>query len=364
MKIKSKTIQISEAFQLLSSVIPARSPRPTLNNIKIETKDNTVELSATDSEIALRYTLSEVEILEPGVVSIPASKVAAILRETSDETVELESQGEEFLIRTLDSSYRLVGDDPHNFPFVPFIDDATSISIPSKLVSSCIQKTSFATSKEKTRYALNGILVSISDTSVKMVATDGKRLAFVEETFDGEPVESFEAIVPTKAMSILERLADGEAAVAISAQENLVQFVTGSVLLCAKLVEGTFPNYHEVIPTDYSKSVSVNKEMLFSAVRRASLFTSEESKAVNLNVKDRTITLKSHSDTAGDAQIQIPIEQDEELEIAVNPEFLIDLLRVSDNENIVLEFMDFNRPLVIKPAEGYVNVIMPISATN
>ena len=364
MKIKSKTHQISEAFQFLYSVIPARSPRPTLNNVKIETKDDSVELSATDSEIALRYTLTEVEILELGVVSIPASNVTAILRETSNETVELESQGEEFFIRTLDSSYRIVGDDPHNFPFIPFIDDAASISIPSNLVSSCIQKTSFATSKEKTRYALNGILVSISGTTVEMVATDGKRLALVEKTFEGQAVESFEAIVPTKAMSILERLAEGDAPVAISVQENLVQFVTGSVMLCAKLVEGTFPNYREVVPANYSKSISVNKEMLFSAVKRASLFTSEESKAVNLSAKDQTITLKSHSDAAGDAQIQIGVEQDEEMEIAVNPEFLIDLLRVSDNEDIVLEFMDFNRPLVIKPAEGYLNVIMPISATN
>jgi len=363
LKVQFKTNQLSEAFQLLSSVIPIRSPRPTLNNVKIESRDGSVELSATDSEIALRYLISDVEIIEGGVISIPASKVTAILRETLDETVELESQGEEFWIRSKDSSYRIAGDDPHNFPFIPFIAEASSISVPSQLIANCIQKTSFATSKEKTRYALNGILLSISGYNLAMVATDGKRLALVQKTFEAQVEEHLEAIIPTKAMSILERVGESNSSVAISIQENLVQFVIGRLTLCAKLVEGTFPNYREVVPTNYSKKLLVNKEMLLSAVKRASLFTSEESKAVNLIAKDSILTLKARSDVTGDAQIQIVIEQKEELDIAVNPEFLIDILRVSDEENIVLEFMDFNRPLLIKPVEGYINVIMPISAT-
>lgn len=368
MKFKCKTEDIAHAFQLLVSVIPGRTPRPTLNNVKIETKENSLELSATDSEIALSYVIDGVAVEEPGVVSIPGNHMSSILRETFDAEVAFSAEGESCELQTADSVYRISGDDPHNFPFIPLIDeDVGSIELPVSVMRDAIRKTAFATSREKTRYALNGILTKISGNKLEMVSTDGKRLARISKELpqgiDGE----ISAIVPTKAMQLIERIGEGAGEgekLQLSLKENIVQLRMPNITLCAKLVDGNFPNYEEVIPTDYTKRITLNCALLNSGMRRASLFTSEESRAVQFTLAGEILTLQSHSDVAGEAKIELKVEGNEhEIDVAFNPEFLLDVLRVTVSETLDIEFMDFNRPVLIKSEEGYVNVIMPISAS-
>jgi len=264
--------------------------------------------------------------------------------------------------------YRISGDDPHNFPFIPLLDDdASAVELPVAVIRNAIHKTAFATSREKTRYALNGILIKISSNKLEMVATDGKRLALVtKELLQGVDSE-ISAIVPTKAMQLVERIGEGareEDKLQLSLKENIAQLEMPNITLCGKLVDGTFPNYEEVVPTDYTKRITLNCALLNSGMRRASLFTSEESRAVQVTLAGDLLTLRSHSDIAGDAKIELKVEGNEhEIDVAINPEFLLDVLRVTVSETLDIEFMDFNRPILIKSEEGYVNVVMPISAS-
>ena len=364
MNFKCKTSEITRAFQLLTSVIPARSPRPALNNVKIEGKEDRLELCATDSEIALQITIQGVSVETPGIISIPGGSVAAILRETSDEEILFTSEAERCALKTRDSVYELSGDDPHNFPFVPFIEEAQAVELPVPALRESIGKTAFSTGKEKTRFALNGILLEISGNTMKMVATDGKRLSLITKELTQSVGEDLSAIVPTKAMNLVERITEGAEVAQLSLHESIIQFRVNEVTLCAKLVDGNFPSYNEVIPDDYTKFAKVDTATFFSGVRRAALFTSEDSRSIQMSLCGSKLQLKSRSEMAGNAEIEMEVENEGDLvEIAFNPDFLVDVLRVTSEPKFDLIYMDFNRPVLLKSEENYLNLIMPISAS-
>jgi DNA polymerase-3 subunit beta len=337
-----------------------------LNNIRIESKENSLVLAATDSEVALQVVIEATSVETPGVISIPGNYVASILRETLDEEVAVSAEGESCELLARDSVYRIAGDDPHNFPFIPFIEEEIeAVELPVGVITDGIRKTIFATSKEKTRFALNGILVKLNENKLEMVATDGKRLALIGKELPKGVERAVNAIVPTKAMQLVERIAEGvpkENMLRLNLKENIVQFRLPNITLCAKLLEGSFPKYEEVIPKDYTKRVALNTGAFHSGMRRAALFTGEESKSVQFALRGGILTLRSHSDLAGDAKIELSIEGNEhEVDLSFNPEFLIEVLRVTAAETLNIEFSDFNRPVLLKSEEGYLNLVMPIS---
>ena len=365
MKFKTSTKSLSTVFQLLDTVVLNRSPRPTLSNVKIETKnDKTLEISGTDSEIAVRYILEDVIIDTPGIVSIPSANIATLLKETSDQEISFSSDENRCEIQSTDGSYRFFTDDPHNFPFLPFIDTSNSIPLPYAQFVSGIRKTIFAAAKEKTRFALNGLYFNMTATELEMVATDGKRLSkiLIPISPPGDSIENCSAILPKKAMDMLDKINITEDEITFEISDNLVQFNLKNITICAKLVEGSFPNYHEVIPTGYTKQIKIDTDTLSSAVRRASLFTSEESRSIMFCVREDVLIIESKSEVSGEAKIQIPIEYSgEDIDIVINPEFLGDVLRVSTDKDVCIEFMEANKPLLIRCGENYCNVIMPIS---
>lgn len=363
MKFYCKTSLLSSAFQLLAPVIPGRTPRPVLNNVKIETKENGIELLATDSEIAIRCVIPDSKVEEQGAVSIPASNIAAILRETSDDEVMLKSDGAACEIRSRDSVYKVHGDDPHNFPFVPFIEKGQSLELPASQFIEAVRKTVFSTAREKTRYALNGLLVNISGNKLEMVATDGKRLALISKQLEKAVEKPVTALVPKKAMEIVERISGNEGVIFVDVLEQVIQLRLRDVTLCGRLVEGSFPKYEEVIPKDFTRQLKVSVGPFHSAVRRAALFTSEDSKAVRVQLRENVMVVRSSSELSGQAEIELPVDyQGGEMEIAFNPEFLLDLLRVVSQDSLVFEFTEADKPVVIRAEEGYLNLVMPITS--
>ncbi|MBI2191568.1 MAG: DNA polymerase III subunit beta [Planctomycetes bacterium] len=366
MKFITKPVLLANAFQLVGGVIPANSPRPALNNIRLETKGGGVELIGTDTEVALRSLIRDVRVEQEGVVSIPPSNLALIMRETRDEEVVFQAEGNVCEIRSPRSRYRIQGDDPHNFPFVPFIESGKSMEFQVGDFLESIRRTIFATAKEKARFALNGVLLEMSGQDFQMVATDGKRLSMVSKTLEQKVEGKIFAIVPRKAMELFERIAAGreQEKLLLDVQEALIQFRVSDVTLSAKLVEGNFPNYREVIPKEYPIRLELPAAPFHSDLQKAAYMASDTSRVVYIGFKKGMLTFKSSNEGVAEAELEMPVEYDnKELVLGFNPEYLADILKVLASGTFRMEFAEVNRPVLVRADEGYLNLIMPITPT-
>lgn len=362
MKLNVNRQEFADALGMVSTVASGRTPKPILNCVLLEAQSDHCLLAATDLEIGIRFTIAQVEVAQKGKVVLPADKLNAIVRESQDEILALESDDSVCHVRGAGAHYQIYTQDAADFPPVSELDGDPDFEIPMGSLRRMAEWTAFAAARENTRYAINGVLWEKSDKKLTLVATDGRRLSLARGKVkgDGKPPES---IVPAKAMQLLHRLS-GEADAPVQARFTDSQVILNSnrVTLSAALVEGQFPKYRDVIPTDLNRKVTVATADLLSAVRRAALLTNEESRGVRFTLAEDTLTLASRAPTQGEATITLPVHLNGEgLEIGFNPHFLIDALKVVDSDEVVLELKESNRPGLLKAGPDYQYVVMPVS---
>lgn len=363
MKITSPTAALQEAFQIVAAVVPARPTRPILANVLVKASGDALELMATDREVGIRLEVSGVTVEEEGQAAIPHARVNSILHETGDESVVL-SAGEGYCqILSSDSEFRLPTEAADDFPDVPAFDESAAYEFDRADFVEMVSKTTFAAHKGKHRYALNGVLLTIEPNKVRMVATDGRRLALIERKAKGTADTEASVIVPTKALEqILRVLTDDDETIRLNIGENQIVARTKRATVSALLVEGHFPPYDAVIPKDCDKKVDVNRERFHSAVRRAALVTSEESSSVFLQFAPGKMTVRSAAPETGEAKVELPIEYDgSEIEIGFSPEFITDYLRVLTDETVRLEFRDGASAGAFRAGKDFLYVVMPVS---
>jgi DNA polymerase-3 subunit beta len=230
-----------------------------------------------------------------------------------------------------------------------------------------IRRTVFATDVESTRYALNGLLVEVEGNRLSLVGTDGRRLAVVRGTgtsVGGHNTADFTPVVPTKAMNLIDRsLQSEEEEVNLALQPNKVVVRTRRAVISSRLVEGRFPRYQEVFPSRSDVTVSLNVRDLLQATRQAAIVTSEESRGVDFAFGDGKLTLTAHAAEVGQSQVELPISFDaKELTITFDPRYLIDMLRVLNEEsNVTLDLIDHQSAAVFKTDDGYSYIVMPLT---
>lgn len=364
MKLRFAREPFRDAFQSAATIASQRTTKPVLQNVKVETGKEGVVLSATDLEVAVTLSVVEgVEVLEKGQMLLPASRVTGILRESPADQLELESAENICKITGKDSVFKVLVEDPEEFPALPSMQTEGALQIDAAQLVAMVRKTAFATARESTRYALNGILFVISDRTLELAATDGRRLAVATLNLEKSEAALPPAIVPVKALTELERLPrkEGEA-VLVKLEERQVFFKTERGLISSRLVEGNFPPHSEVIPKDLNKKVRVKRAALLSAVRRAALLTTEEAKAVRLNLSSGKLTVSSKTPESGEAEVNLDVEYSgSALEIGFNPDFLIDVLRAVEEEEIEFEASEPTRPALIRAGKDYLYVVMPLT---
>jgi len=368
MKIKSNREKLLAAFQTASAVVPARSPKPILENVKLEVADGSVTLLATDLEVGIRIELTNIELQQSGQVLLPAARFGAILRELTDETVELTVGEKSTELRGERSRFELPSADPHEYPGVQPFDESSYHEIPARLLRELVRRTVFATDAESTRYALGGVLLEMDESQIVAVATDGRRLAKMEgptQCIGGFQPADQATIVPAKAMHLIERaVSDSDAEVKLAAAANHVLVSTQRAMIYSRLVEGRFPKWRDVFPKrENAVRLTLPVGGLLSAVRQAAIVTSEESRGVDFTFKKGTLTLRSHSVERGASQIELPIAfEGEELGITLDPRYVVDFLRVLDAEKtLTLEVENAESAAVLNTDDGYAYVIMPLA---
>jgi DNA polymerase-3 subunit beta len=375
MKVLVNRAALVEALGLASSVVLARTPKPVLTCVKLIANATapggakTLTVVATDMELALQYTLTQIDIATGGVALIPASKLSEIVNNSPDDTLTLETTADTTVIKGSDAHYKVFGYNPEEFPPVSGFDGAPDFSLTAASLKTLLDRTRFAAAREMTRYAINGVLFEKKGKKLSLVATDGHRLAQTKDDTVAEGGKDVSAVVPIKAINLIERLlTDPEQTVSLQFKENKLFVQIGSetggitATMSTSLVEGTFPPYGDVIPKDSDKKVTLNRDRFFSAVRRAALLTNEESKGVRLAFSNGTLSISSRAPEMGEAKIDLPVEYGgEALEIGFNPTYLLDALKVADQETVTFEMKTPNKPGLLRSGPGFLYVVMPVN---
>jgi DNA polymerase III subunit beta len=374
MKVICNRGALLDALIVASNIVQARTPKPVLLCVKLTAENDRLTVAATDLEVAIRYSDSQVQIEQGGEVLVPADKLRDIVRESVDDTLAIEvsvekeggaAGGTYAHIRGQDSHFKIFTQKASDFPPIPDFEGEPSFEVNGGQLKRLIGQTLFAAAKETQRYAINGVLMVAKGKKLSLISTDGRRLAMAKGDLISDKLgkEGATAIIPVKAMQMIEKLIDDpEETVGFQVRENQVIVHTSSATLTSNLVEGQFPPYEDVIPKDTDKKMTAATAEYLSAIRRAALLTTEESKGVRMAFSKKGLVLTSRSPESGEATVNFPAKYEgSDVEIGFNPQFLTDALRVVDSDEISLELTAPNRPGLLKGGADFLYVIMPVN---
>jgi DNA polymerase-3 subunit beta len=364
MKIRFNRTALQDALSMVTSVIPSRTPKPILQCLKIVAEKDVVRISATDMEAGITYTISQVEVDKPGQAVIPADKFTSIVRESFDEVIEIETDENAAHIKGSDSFFTIFTQDTAQYPAIPEFDGAADLEVSLDRLQEAILQTVFSAAKESTRYALNGILWEVQGKKLSLVATDGRRLAKSTLSLEKTPKEPQGRIIaPCKTMALLEKIpARDKATVAVQFSGNHIMIACDPVVISSNLVEGNFPKYEDIIPKDYDKKLTLPKDAFLSAVRRAALLASEDSKGIKVSLKKNNMVITSRAPETGDAQIDMAVEYEQDpIEIGFNPQYLVDVLRIVKGGDLEMHLGQSDRPGLFKIGTGFLYIVMPVN---
>lgn len=367
MKLHCNRPALATAFQIVGGVISTRTPKEILKNVKLTVGDGKAVLTGTDQEVGIHYEIADVQTDSFGEALLPTSRMTSILREVQDDDIEIEVTDSAIWVRSGHSEFRLSKEDPAEFPPVPTFTDTKYHVIPGSMLKEMIRRTNFATDPESHRYALGGVLMELKLDALTMAATDSRRLAVVKTvcTAQGlEKVANEQPVVPSKALSLIERSLTGDSEEALLAMHNndvLVQ--CGQSTIYARLVEGRFPPYAKFLAIESAQTIDLIAGPFYSAVRQAQIVTSEETRGVDFTFADGVLRLTSKATDIGESKIELPISYDgPEIVITFEPKYIADFLRVLEPETILhLGLSNSESPAVFRTEDQYTYVVMPLS---
>lgn len=368
MKISCDREKLLQAFQAVASVAPTRSPKPILQNVKIEASQDKVTLLATDMEVAMRLDVVGIDVEKPGAAILPVVRFGSILREVVDEKLSLEVTEKGTTVRGERSEFLLSSGDPEEFPAVSAFEEDSYYEVPARLLKELIRRTMFATDVESSRYALGGVLFEFEEETMIAVGTDGRRLAKMQGPVQrvGEPSNNDTMIiVPTRSLQIIERsLSDGDAEVRLATRANDILVATPRATTFSRLVEGRFPKWRDVFPdrTDGIR-IEVTVGPVHSAVRQASIVTSEESRGIDMIFGGGTLVLSGETAEVGSSHVELPISYDgPAVKVSLDHRYVAEFLKVLDQEKtFTVDVKDSESAALFTTNDGYGYVVMPLA---
>jgi DNA polymerase III subunit beta len=351
---------------IAASVAPARSTKPILAGLKIVATKAGIFVLATDLDVSVRAKLSEMIVEAPGEVVIPAQTLHEILRSIESDEVRIAVTGRNCEISSDDVEYKLVTDDPDEFPDIAPAG-LEGVAVPRSFLEEMFARTAFAAARDVGRYAINGVLVEMGDGKIRFVATDGRRLAMATRPLPDANFPVKKAIVPAKGLQECLRGTEGDTTVRVFVAEDRVVFCSESCEVTTKPVEGEFPDYQAVIPREHKGKVALQRDALLGAIKKASVMAGDEMRSIRLELKQTSLTLSARVEGRGQAKttsVEAEVEGESSLTVDYNPDFLVDFLKPLKSETVVLEFRDATSAAVLKTGSAdEVYVVMPITTS-
>lgn len=366
MKLKIQKEEIQNVLQSIQGIVDKKTTMPILGHFLLKV-DKAASLMATDLDVALRGPL-KAEIIEAGSLCIPARKLFEIAREVEGDIL-LEAQENNWIrVTSGKSTFKLMGLPETDFPALPDVKKSEELTISADKLGSMIEKTVYATGESDTRYTLNGLLLHFTpkkkNVEFKMVGTDGHRLSLIAVTVDGKISEEKKLILPKKAALELKKLIEGNSEdVIIYIDKNHVFFGIDGIMLTSRLIEGTYPNYDQVIPKNNEKNVVVDKTEFLKALRRTSIMSRERTHAVRFDLETGKITLISMNPDIGEAREEIEAQyKGDQMTVGFNARYLMDILQVMESESVSMELQEPLSPTLLLEENNreYQCVVMPM----
>jgi DNA polymerase III subunit beta len=367
MKLTITREQLQEGLVAVAASIPAKTTLPILSNILLEATKDGIRLSGTDLDIAVSTTVSA-SVDQEGAITLPARKLVEIVRELPSAAIRLTASGEQRVtIECGRSRFRLLGLPREEFPAFPTVKFEGGWRTSSKELQKLIGHVAFAASTEESRPILNGVLWELRPERMRMVATNGHRLARMDvPTSETQGASQADLIVPPKALDQIRRLFDTDETVEIARSENHLGFRTSSTQIFTRLIEGPYPNYEQVIPRENDKAATADKAALTAALRRMSIVASDQTHRIRMAFANGTCKLSVQTPDLGEAQEELNVSYEgDPLEIGFNAAYLLEILKYIPTDEVRMTFKAPERAATCEPVgwddpASYLALVMPL----
>jgi DNA polymerase-3 subunit beta len=372
MELKIGVQELSRALARPQGIVEKKSTMPILSHVLIEAqKSGELTVSATDLDVAVQGQHQCESVVKEGKVAVPARHLFDIVKALPEASASLRKTQNNYLeVRSGAAEFRIVGLPAEDFPALPKPEKVPFVQVDAATMLGLIERTTFAVSSDETRYNLNGVFFETQGGKVRLVATDGHRLSLAEAESPGDFKLKKGVIIPRKGLLELKKLlaeavegGEEKPSAELGFVESSAIVRRAGVTLVMRLIEGMFPDYHQVIPKAGEKVLTVGRARFLETLRRVSLLASDKSHAVKLELGKGNLRVLSQNPDLGEAKEDVTVEyQGEPLKIGFNARYLIDVLQVLGTEDVAFELADDLSPGVLRPAgeEGYTAVIMPM----
>ena len=373
MKFSINRDHFSNGLQQVLNVVGTRATMPILSNVLIKAKEDHIELTTTNLDLGIRCKIQS-EVSDAGSITLPVRKLATIVRELPSLDVHLETHPNfQARIASGTSLFRIMGINPEEFPPLPTFQDQQSFMLAQSALWTMLKSVSYAQSTDETRYIMNGVFFNFSDDKLTLAATDGRRLAVMNRDMEVAEENTGHLILPGKTVAEVERLMNQGEDVRIAFNDRQVAFeinaskdaestgMLDSIYLVSKVVEGSYPNYRQVIPKETDRHIKLNRDSFLIGVRRAALVASEKSNSIKMSIGKNLLEITGSSPEIGESRESIPVEYDgPDVQVAFNPQFVMDPLKALTHDDVIFEFKNELSPGVIRTKESFLCVVMPL----
>lgn len=361
MKFKIIRSKFIEGLKSVQNIVAGKGSLPVLQNVLLESRDGEIKMTTTDLDISIMST-SVCEVLEEGQTTLPVKLLFNSISKVEEGEVEVEVDSKErATIVAGRAKFKISGLPGSEFPKLPKDENASVYTMPQAVLREMLRKVSYAASQDDTRRTLKGVLMSFKDAKVTLVATDGRRLALVENELEFPRDSEKDIVLPSKAVAELQRSLNGEGDVSVMVQKSQICFKLGNTTIYSKLMDDAYPNYRQVIPNETAETIAVDRVLLLSALERASVMTMDEAHSTKLIFEEGNLIVTSAASDIGEAKDEVPIKYaGERIEIMFNPSYVMDPLKAIDDDEITINLNNGHSPAVIKCSIAFLYVLMPL----
>ena len=361
MKFKIVRSKFLEGLKSVQNIVAAKGSLPILQNVLMEADENRLVMTTTDLDISIRSSV-ECEIVESGATTLPVKLLFNSISKAAEGEIVVEVDDKERATITAGSAkFKLAGLPEADFPRLPKDEEAYAYEIPQATLREMFRKVSYAASQDDTRRTLKGVLMSFNDSKLTMVATDGRRLALVENEIEFPKDVEKDIVLPSKAVQELQRSLNGEEIASVMIQKTQVSFKLGNITIYSKLMDDVYPNYRQVIPKETVEKITIDRQLLLDALDRASVMTMDEAHSTKLIFSEGKLTVTSAASDIGEAKDEVAIKYaGEPIEIIFNPSYVMDPLKAIDDDEITINLNNGHSPAVIKCSIPFLYVLMPL----
>jgi len=365
MKFSIQRDQLLNALQKISSVIEKKHTMEILGNILFEAKNDRLTLSGTDLEVGIQISL-DAQVEQPGKLTLSTRHISDITKELPNQAMFFNLKPNHWVeITCAKARFNVVSLSAEGYPNLPLFEEKNYLYANAERLSEMIDKTEFAVSTDATRYHLNGVYLEIIDNGlIRLTATDGHRLSYIDYEVFNKPLELKRGVViPRKGLSELHKMLQGTKNIGIAFEKGYLYAKAENSYLFVRLIEADYPDYRQVIPQNLDKTARLRREDLLSALKRVSLMAHEKSKGVKLTIQDSLLSIASSNPDMGEARDEINIDyHGEPAEIGFNAKYMLDCLEVMNDTDIEFHFKDKTKPGLIQSAnhKNHTYVIMPM----